>query len=311
MASKISLEEFIKRSKTIHGNKYDYSLTNYINNKTKVKVICPNHGIFEQQANHHLEGMGCRECGYIIMQEKQSLQLDDFINKAKQVHNNKYDYSFVDYKNNLTKIKIMCPKHGEFYQTPGNHLSGQGCPQCKGGTKSTLKEFVAKANKIHSNKYDYSESKYINANSKLKIICPDHGPFYQRPGLHINQKQGCPKCIDYYRSKGEKEIYNILSESNFNFKTQHSFNGCRNTNLLRFDFYLPDYNICIEYDGEQHTKPLKFFGGRDEFIKRKENDHIKEEYCRCSNIKLLRINYNEDVELKMKSIIDYIRGTHD
>ena len=126
--------------------------------------------------------------------------------------------------------------------------------------------FIDKAKKIHGDKYDYSLVNYINLRTKVKIICPIHGEFEQKPEKHL-MKRGCQKCD------------------------------------LPFDFFLPDYNMCIEFDGEQHFKPKLNFGGMIGFIKIQTNDNIKNEYCNNNNIKLLRIKYNEDVIDKLKNNI--------
>ena len=124
--NKLTTEEFIKKAKEVHGDKYDYSKVEYVNMRTKIKIICPIHGEFEQAAGGHLYH-GCKKC----YDEKQSSSAEEFIKKAKEVHGDKYDYSKVEYINMRTKIKIICPIHGEFEQQPRAHLSEQGCPKCK------------------------------------------------------------------------------------------------------------------------------------------------------------------------------------
>lgn len=121
----------------------------------------------------------------------------EFIEKAINVHGDKYDYSKVEYIKCRNKVCIICPKHGEFLQAPSDHLSGCGCPKCsRRNTKFTTEEFIKKAQEIHGNKYDYSKVKYVNAHTKVCIICPKHGEFWQAPYLHINDKNGCPKCFN-------------------------------------------------------------------------------------------------------------------
>jgi hypothetical protein len=117
----------------------------------------------------------------------------DFVEKAKKIHGNKYDYSLVEYRNSTTPVRIICPTHGEFLKKPNNHLQGGGCQKCSGKYKPTLEEFIEKANKVHNDKYNYSKSIYINNFSPLKIICPKHGEFLQKPSGHLNGA-GCPKC---------------------------------------------------------------------------------------------------------------------
>ena len=114
---KLTTNEFIEKSRKVHGDKYDYSKVNYVNAKTKVCIICPIHGEFWQTPDLHLQGSGCSLCGGKIQ-----LSEDEFIRRANLVHNNKYDYSKVNYINYHTKICIICPIHGEFWQEPANHL---------------------------------------------------------------------------------------------------------------------------------------------------------------------------------------------
>ncbi|EFX2640874.1 GIY-YIG nuclease family protein [Shigella sonnei] len=122
---KLTTEEFIARSRVIHGDKYDYSLVEYKGSNKKVKIICPEHGVFEQTPHNHLDGGGCRKCG-----GNAPLDTETFIAKAKAVHGDKYDYSKVVYKNNRTKVKIICPEHGVFEQQPNHHLQGKDCAEC-------------------------------------------------------------------------------------------------------------------------------------------------------------------------------------
>ena len=128
--TKKTTEKFIEDAKKIHGDKYDYSKVEYVNNRTKVCIICPEHGEFWQTPKEHLKGSGCLECSYISLKEKQKLGNDKFIKKANEIHYGKYSYSKVEYINYETPVCIICPKHGEFWQTPHSHLSGVECPYC-------------------------------------------------------------------------------------------------------------------------------------------------------------------------------------
>ena len=119
---------------------------------------------------------------------------EQFIEKAKEVHNNKYDYSKVEYINNSTKVCIICPEHGEFWQRPADHLKGHGCSACVNNKNLTTEEFIKRSNIIHNNKYDYSETNYINNSTLVKIICPEHGLFEQKPIYHLDG-HGCPHCV--------------------------------------------------------------------------------------------------------------------
>jgi hypothetical protein len=165
-----NINDFIKESNVSHNNKYDYSLVKYKNSTTKVKIICPEHGEFEQTPSKHINGQGCVRCSKIN-------NIEDFIKKSNDIHRGKYNYSLVEYKNSTTKVKIICPEHGEFEQSPNTHHNGGGCIKCYGNQNTTIEEFISRSNKIHQSKYNYSKSEYKNSHTKLTIICPEHGEF--------------------------------------------------------------------------------------------------------------------------------------
>ena len=160
--------------------------------------------------------------------------------------------------------------------------------------------FLLKAKNIYGDLYDYSLSNYINMNTKIKIICPIHDVFYKRPKDHIFNEQGCPYCN---QSKGERKIYKYLKENDIIFEIQKRFDNCKNIRCLPFDFYLPDLNTCIEFDGELHFKSYEHFGGEEKLLKTQKNDNIKTEYCKNNDIKLLRIKYDENIINCLEQII--------
>ena len=202
---KLTTEQFIEKAKEVHGDKYDYSKVNYLNSYTKVTIICPEHGEFEQTPANHLVGKGCPKCKIEKLKNNHKYNLIDFIEKARKVHGDKYDYSKVNYVNNQTKVTIICPIHGEFEQTPINHLLGCNCPMCVGGIKFSKEQFIEKAKEVHGDKYNYSKVNYINANTKVIIICPEHGEFEQTPAKHLNG-QGCPKCSGRYDYENKLDL---------------------------------------------------------------------------------------------------------
>jgi very-short-patch-repair endonuclease len=189
MSKKVTTEEFIERAKKVHGDRYDYSYTKYINSNTKIEVRCLNHGVFNPLPYNHLKGVNCPECmgQAVVTKEK-------FLKKAAKVHNNKYDYSLVDYKNVNTKVKIICPEHGVFEQRPSGHLEGKGCSKCSGCEKFTEEDFLREVAVKYSNQYDYSKIKYKNINTEIKIICPKHGAFFTTPKKHLNGRE-CSECM--------------------------------------------------------------------------------------------------------------------
>lgn len=289
-----------------HNNKYSYDLVEYVNSKTKVKIICPIHGIFEQTPYAHTHSYGCVKCANQIRAQRKTLDLSEFIKRANIIHNGKYTYNKTNYTNSKHKVNITCPKHGLFKQTPIAHMNGQGCPNC-GMTKKSekakkgLEYFIEKSKLAHNGKYDYTHIKDFNILSdKLRFICPRHGEFYQMAKNHI-KGVGCPMCRE---SKGELIIEKFLLRNQISYKKQMTFDHCRGIkNKLPFDFYLPQKNILIEFDGLQHFKPE--FGIKS-FIKVKRNDKIKNEFAKLNNIELIRLSVfdkNLDNELKNKLTI--------
>ena len=201
----MTTEEFIQKARAVHGDKYDYSKVEYVNDRTKIVIICPKHGQFEQQPSSHLHGKGCPKCGREKSRARRTHSFDDFLKAAKTVHGDKYDYSKVEYVNVKTKICIICPEHGEFWQTPSKHLSGQGCNKCRyvylaQRLNQGKEKFIEKANKVHRSFYDYSEVEYKNSHTLVKIICPIHGVFRQEPASHLSGCR-CPKCAKIEASK--------------------------------------------------------------------------------------------------------------
>lgn len=207
----LSTEEFITKARDVHGDKYDYSKVEYIKSSKKVCIICPEHGEFWQTPNSHLSrGNGCPFCGHIRTANSKMLSSTEFIRRSKEVHGDKYNYSKVEYVKSDSNVCIVCPEHGEFWQSPCSHMSGHGCPEC--GFVNTAKkkrmsksEFVRRADKIHYNKYDYSKVVYSNADTKVCIICPEHGEFWQTPAHHISRGDGCPICR--YKSSAKTKTF--------------------------------------------------------------------------------------------------------
>lgn len=291
----ITNEEFIRRAADIHNSKYDYSKVVYVKHNIPIEIFCPIHGAFLQKPVHHLQGKSCQLCAGRVRSNK-----EDFIKKSIQMHGLKYDYSQVLYTNNKDKVHIICPEHGSFYQGAKQHYKGNGCKQCSHNKlredfAMNINEFINRANEVHSNFYKYDAVDYINSLTKVDIICPKHGLFTQRPKSHLNG-HGCRICKE---SKGEREIAKFLTSINISFERQKKFDDCKLKSHLYFDFYLPDYNMCIEYDGRQHFESDDFFGGESGFIVIKERDGAKNLFCFKDNINLLRIKYNERIEEKL------------
>ena len=308
MASGIrtTTEQFIAKANFIHSNKYNYLKTEYSNSRSKIIVTCFEHGDFLQEANSHLKGHGCPRCKVDNFVQRISMTQEEWLNSAAKTHCNKYDYSKVEYILSTEKVKIICPIHGEFSQQAHSHLQGIGCRKCgmdisSKKQRSNILDFVSKSKAIHLNKYDYSKCLYIRSHEKVEIVCNKcKKSFWQKPNVHLNGS-GCPICQE---SRGEFIIRNYLESNMIEYKAQWWFkdneNPCRNIDTgfaLKFDFYLPNFNVCIEFDGFQHYKPASWASDKSEKMKLgnlesiKRRDQIKNNYCKDNAIKLLRIPY--------------------
>lgn len=295
MAKKLTTEEFIKRAKEVHGDKYDYSKTDLDNRdeKGRVIIICPIHGEFKQKPTNHINNkQGCGKCATYKLKLKLRLTKDKFINKSKEIHCNKYTYTKVEYINEDNEVIITCPIHGDFPQKPKHHLRGKGCPKCA-HKNLTNDEWIEIYKKIHCNKYDYSKTKFIGKNEEICIICPIHGEFFQTHSCHL-QGKGCQKC-GYDKNIKENELKKILIKKYKNIEYQKKFKWLGRQTL---DFYLPKHNIAIELQGKQHFKPIKMFGGDERFEKQIERDWRKIKLCEQNGVKLLHFAFLKEKEFE-------------
>jgi hypothetical protein len=251
-------EKFIQEVKEKHGDCYDLTKVDYINDSTKVCIICKKHGDFYITPLHLLSGEGCRLCGIekaaISRTKKHTKFLEECVNSHQDGTN--YDYSKSNYISDKVPVRIICHvtdengnEHGEFWQSPNNHISkSQGCPKC-GRLKSdenrkyTQDEWIEKAKLVHKNKYDYTYVKYINSDEKVAINCLEHGTFYQKPSNHL-MKQGCPKCFKD-KSGVEREITEYISSLGIEFIE----NERKILNGKEIDIYIPSKKIGIEVNG--------------------------------------------------------------
>lgn len=286
--------EFLTQAIKIHGEKYDYSKSelNYNGAFTKIIITCKKHGDFKQTPDNHVnDSKGCYQCGLDGHSLLFSRTLEEFISIAKGVHGNRYDYSLAKYKGADKKITIVCKKHGKWSQFASAHLKGHNCPKCTGNSGLTKKQFIEKAIKQHGEIYNYDKVNYINAHQKVEIICDTHGLFKQTPNDHIySNGKGCPKCKE---TTGERKIRLYLENQGIIYTYQKRFESCIYKKILPFDFYLPNFNILIEFDGIQHFKPISIWGGEKALKSLKIRDNIKNKFASKNNYKLIRINYTE------------------
>ena len=299
---------FIEAAKKVHGDKFDYSKSEYKGIYTKVIVTCPTHGDILVSPNNFIRGFGCKKCAA----EAQAAMLkaraaNEFEEKARLIHGDKYDYSKVEYKTAHDKVCIICPEHGEFWQDPNHHLMGNQCPQCAHRSWAyTTDEFIAKAREVHGNKYGYDEVQYVNNHTLVKVVCKEHGIFEISPS-YLLVGGNCPECTALkIESKQESDIRALLDRHGIRFVREKQFPWLRRGRVMPLDFYLPDFNIGIECQGIQHFKSHPWFGGTDGLEDIRDRDSKKKELCDKHGLTLL---YYSD--LKIKYPYDVIQNTED
>ncbi len=243
----------------------------------------------------------CNKCNYI--------KIDNCINLGYK----KFKCKFCDLKEksillkngeiNILKIcgyklEIECKNGHRYYQDRRNLLKDKKCQRCYLDNKCITKEiFLKKSVDVHGEEYEYNLNDYKSLHSKIEMKCKKGHIFNQKASNHL-QGKGCPICKE---SLGERIIKKYLENFNIKYNRQKEFEDCKNINNLKFDFYLPDINSIIEYDGIQHFEPVKIFGGVKKFEILKKCDEIKNNYCKYKGIKLLRINYKENINDKLNS----------
>ena len=315
MGKKSTKAEFIEKARKIHGDKYDYSKAEYVNSHTKICIICPEHGEFWQTPNGHLNGFGCPKCGVIKVSLKETKTTEQFIIDAKKIHGDRFDYSKVKYINKKTKVCIICPEHGEFWQTPDSHLSGNGCRKCSNEKLSkermiSTEKWIEKAKSVHGDRYSYEKTIYKGNDKKLTITCPIHGDFQQLAYDHI-QGKGCRKCR---KSKMEIEISSFLTEQNIQYTEQYRPKFLNiGKSRMSLDFFLPEYNAAIECQGAQHFIGNTFYSRVIEEII--ERDRKKQELCKENGIKVFYYtnlnkfhNEKENLYICKEKLLDVIKN---
>ncbi|MDC1358951.1 endonuclease domain-containing protein [Gammaproteobacteria bacterium] len=297
--TKLTTEDFIRRAKEAHGFKYDYSKVKYIGANKDIKIICPEHGPFWQRASNHMTGRGCDDCGDIDRLKYKTKSHRDVLSDFERVHKGKYSYEKVNYINSKTNITINCPIHDDFSQLPTHHLQGSGCPKCRDEQTSirhskTQDDFIQQAIKIHGDKYDYSKTIVSGSHNYLIVTCPKHKDWEVLQTNHLSG-YGCPKCLH----KAEGRICEYILKKNIlirEFRIESK----------RYDFFLPDFNLIIERDGEQHYKDVQIKGAAIKVKAQQANDRLKTKMAKEAGFKIARIPYwlskNEE-EIEIENIL--------
>lgn len=295
---KDTFDQFLEKAKKIHGNKYNYSKTTYVNQNTKICIICPEHGEFWMTPSAHInkQKQGCPKCA------GKYRSTETIISEFNKIHCGKYDYSKVIFRKMHEKVCIICPEHGEFYQTPSKHINGQGCPKCGLEKRAeihsvTQEEFIERSKKIHGDKYDYSRVVYNGLKNDVEIICKKHGVFFQKPYAHLSG-HGCSKC-GYTESNAENEIYDFLTwhlgEDDVVKRDREILDG------REIDIYIKSLRIGIEYDGlKWHSEE---FGKDSAYHLEKTEDALKK------GVRIIHIfedEFNKDKDLVFNKILHII-----
>lgn len=305
---------FIEKAKAVHGDRYNYSKVVYVNNKTKVCIICPDHGEFWQDPHNHLKGKGCPLCGKqkVIDEHPTRLGLDEFIRRAKEIHGDKYDYSQIAaYNHGKEEVTIVCPVHGPFKQSFNVHLMGCGCPQCGREVTDSKRikgkeHFIQRAKAIHGDKYDYSlVPEVFKLKEYIPIIChhknfngEEHGVFYQMADKHACGC-GCPRCA-HFESKAQNDIEAFV-RSLLPDGTQIVSDDRTVLDGQELDVYIPSQRLAIEYNG---------MIWHSEYANKNRNYHLaKLDLCSEKGVRLIQIMeaeylvHRDIVEDKIRNIL--------
>ena len=291
MPRKKTSEEYYNECKE---NGLDLPIEDYVNNKTKIRFKCSRGHIYFQRPDHHLNNHGCKLCATIKLSNKRRKAAKEYIQECKEKG---LDLPIEDYVNNITKIKHKCKKCGNIYmKKPSNHLSGQGCPKCAIDNSANIKRKSQERyiKECKDKGYDLPIEEYVNAHTKINHKCEKCGNIYeQTPDDHLHGK-GCPKCNE---SHGEKYIRNYLDKNHIEYIPQKKFHDLKDKTYLSYDFYLPNQNVLIEYQGEQHFESVSF-NGKDytDLKKQQYHDNLKREYAKNNGYKLLELKYTLDTQ---------------
>jgi hypothetical protein len=270
----------LDKARRIHGDLYDYSRVVFTNTSDKVEIGCSAHGSFWQSLYDHVNKRNrCPHCA------NAPDTFAEFVSKARKVHGDRYSYCEDSYQTTASIITISCSKHGEFPQRAASHLSGSKCKKCHvEEMRLSAEEFALNAKEIHRDRYDYSRVVYRGNKFKVEIICSKHGSFWQKPNAHVSSKNGCQLCAE---SHGEKAVEAVLKKYGINHVREYRIKP----HLYRFDFYLPEFNIFIEFNGLQHYRPVEIFGGMAAYLSTVERDDVKRQLVKAIGGKLIVLTY--------------------
>lgn len=309
MPSKLSNETFSQRVYEIWGDEFGI-LNEYINAKTKISVrhnLCGNEYVVFPFSL--LRGHSCNLCANKIRADSRSSNPEDFSKTFYKIVGYEYTLLSEYYRSNVKVLIRHNSCNNSYSTTPSNFLEGKRCPFCsalkKGASqRGNIEDFKTYVEEKYSGEYVVVGKEYVNARTKIEILHTKCGEIWNVCPDKFKNSRECPSCKR--ESKGERKISSILENLKFSFIKQYRFKNCFDKGVLSFDFYIPEFNMCIEYQGEQHYRPVSIFGGDDSFKSQIKRDKIKKKYCKLNSIDLLIIPYwkIQDVEkIIMKRII--------
>lgn len=319
---KMTEKEFIEKANHVHNNFFTYEHCKFTTVSDNVIVTCPIHGDFKVKASNHLNGCNCKKCqnehiSHTITKTKKinastkKLNTNSFIEKAKSLNlESDYDFSETIYDKNNKKLKIICKKHGCFYITPNHFLSGRGCPECARNKKKTTDTFIKELKeKQPYSDYDFSMVEYVNVHKPIKLKCNKCGCVFYNSPSNLLKGNKCPGCNI---SSMESEIKYALEKENIYFVYQKKFEWLINKRLMSLDFYIPEKNIAIECQGQQHF--IENIFGKKQLKEVAYRDKLKKELCSKNNIKMVYYaNYHMDfpyfVYENIEELISYIKNS--
>lgn len=278
-------EDFIRKAIEKHGDKYDYSLVEYVSSREKVKIRCKKCGsIFEQAPAMHLAGNGCSVCN----PPHKKLTHEEFVERLAKTHPNLE--VFGEYQGKDRKITVRCKIHDYTYQTtPHRLVQGANCKYCyndrRGVTlRADINDTALKLKKVHGDRYEYPNiaREYKNNKSNLTVICPNHGIFISTANKLL-KGCGCPYCDE---SHNEKSLARTLTGLGVKYEREKQFNWL---GLQTLDFYLPDYNLALEIQGEFHFKSVTIKNTVVNHIDQVRRDERKHKLCEENGVKLIYI----------------------
>lgn len=328
MAKKKTENEYLEKFKIIHNGIYTYNnFPDPFNQKTKISIICPKHGLFSQTINNHSNGMGCPKCAKLKMSNtkvNQNPKRDEYKSKILEIYGDEYDFSESNFNVPYdSKITVICKKCNKYQEKRISDLlkNKAGCSFCRiekmqHGFYKKLRDtgkdiFIEKASELYNGKYDYSEIDYKGNNIPVKIKCPEHGYFYKRPNLHIYNLEECPICrAESNYSSYEELVARYFKKNDIKYISQFIIKNDDYLYNKAFDFYLENLNLLIEIDGPQHRRCCWDMTEED-LRKRKEIDTKKTKKAVELNFNIIRISTDDDIIKVLKEELDKLIKSND